>query len=52
VVALASVAARHSAAGTRLEFEWTVEARRSRVPATVVDLPFFNPKRKTATDAA
>jgi aminomethyltransferase len=52
VVALASVAAGHSAAGTRLEVEWTVEARRSRVPATVVDLPFFNPKRKTATEAA
>jgi hypothetical protein len=28
-----------------------VEAQRSRVPATVVELPFFNPERKTATVA-
>jgi hypothetical protein len=28
-----------------------VEARRSRTPATVVELPFFNPPRKTATVA-
>jgi aminomethyltransferase len=48
VVALASVAADHSALGSRLEVEWTVEARRSRVPATVVELPFFKPERKTA----
>jgi len=49
VVALASVDAARSEPGTRLEFEWTVEARRSRTPATVVELPFFNPPRKTAT---
>jgi aminomethyltransferase len=48
VVALASVAAEHSGIGTRIEIEWTVEARRSRTPATVVELPFFNPPRKTA----
>jgi aminomethyltransferase len=52
VVALASVAAGQSAPGTRIDVEWTVEARRSRVPATVVELPFFNPPRKTATEAA
>jgi aminomethyltransferase len=51
VVALASVAAQHSEAGTRIEVEWTVEARRSRTAATVVELPFFNPKRKTSTVA-
>jgi aminomethyltransferase len=48
VVALASVAAEHSGLGTRVEIEWTVEARRNRTPATVVELPFFNPPRKTA----
>jgi len=51
VVALASVRADHSALGTRIEIEWTVEARRHRTPATVVDLPFFNPSRKTSTVA-
>jgi aminomethyltransferase len=52
VVALASVDAGHSETGTMIEVEWTVEARRSRVPATVAELPFFNPPRKTATVAA
>jgi aminomethyltransferase len=51
VVALASVAAAQSALGTRIEVEWTVEARRGRTAATVVELPFFNPARKTATVA-
>jgi aminomethyltransferase len=51
VVALASVGAEHSALGTRIEIEWTVEARRNRMPATVVELPFFNPPRKTAKAA-
>jgi aminomethyltransferase len=49
VVALASVAAGQAEVGTSIEVEWTVEARRSRTPATVVELPFFNPPRKTAT---
>jgi aminomethyltransferase len=49
VVALASVGADHSRLGTKIEIEWTVEARRSRTPATVVELPFFNPARKVAT---
>jgi aminomethyltransferase len=45
-IALASVGADHEAPGTRLQMEWTVEARRRRVPATVVELPFFDPPRK------
>jgi aminomethyltransferase len=49
MVALASVDAAQSEPDTRIEVEWTVEARRSRTPATVVELPFFNPARKTAT---
>ena len=47
-IALASVAAAHARPGTRVEAEWTVEARRGRVEATVVDLPFFDPPRKRA----
>jgi aminomethyltransferase len=49
VVALASVAADQSEVGTRIDVEWTVEARRSRTAGTVVELPFFNPMRKTST---
>jgi len=51
VVALASIGAAHSEPGTRIEVEWTVEAQRSRTAATVVELPFFNPPRKTSTVA-
>jgi glycine cleavage system T protein (aminomethyltransferase) len=52
VVALASVRADSTAPGTNIEIEWTVEARRHRTPATVVELPFFNPIRKTSTVAS
>ena len=51
VLALASVRADHSSVGTRIDIEWTVEARRHRTPARVVELPFFNPIRKTSTVA-
>jgi glycine cleavage system aminomethyltransferase T len=47
LIALATVAREHAAPGTVLEFELTVEAVRHRVPATVVETPFFNPPRKT-----
>jgi aminomethyltransferase len=52
MIALATVAREHVAAGTALEMEITVEAVRHRVAATVVPTPFFNPKRKTATPIA
>jgi aminomethyltransferase len=53
MLALASVGATDSRPGSRLEVEWTVEARRHRVPATVVELPFFDPPRRRAwRDAA
>jgi aminomethyltransferase len=52
MIALASVARAHSGTGRRLEVEHTVEAVRHTVPATVVELPFFNPARKTATPPA
>jgi aminomethyltransferase len=48
MIALACVAREHSAAGTMLQMELTVEAVRRHVAAKVVPLPFFNPKRKTA----
>jgi aminomethyltransferase len=51
VVALASVEASRSEPGTGIDVEWTVETRRSRTAATVVELPFFNPARKTSVAA-
>lgn len=48
LIALATVEAPHYAVGTSLEMEMTVEAVRHRATATVVETPFFNPKRKTA----
>jgi aminomethyltransferase len=49
MIALASVESRHSHLGNRLEIEITIEAVRQKVHATVVKLPFFNPRRKTQT---
>jgi aminomethyltransferase len=49
MISLATIRAGHNAVGTKLEIEYTVEAVRHRVPATVVKTPFFNPPRKTAT---
>jgi aminomethyltransferase len=48
LVALASVSTEHSKPGTKLQMELTIEAQRKKTTATVVPLPFFNPKRKTA----
>jgi len=49
MIALATVGREHSAVGTTLHMEMTVEAVRSSVSAKVVPLPFFNPPRKTVT---
>jgi aminomethyltransferase len=49
LIALASVEAGYARLGSHLEIEYTVEAVRHRVAARVVELPFFNPPRKTAT---
>ncbi len=49
MIALASVRHEHSAPGTRLQMELTVEAVRHRVTVTVCNPPFFNPARKTVT---
>jgi aminomethyltransferase len=48
MLGLGSVAFAHARPGTRLDMEWTVEARRGTVAARVVDLPFFDPARKRA----
>ena len=47
-IALASVSPEHEALGTRLSVEWTVEGRRGRVGASVVELPFLDLERKRA----
>ena len=52
MIALASVDRPQAANGTRLQIELTVEAVRHTVSVTVVQLPFFNPPRKTATPPA
>jgi aminomethyltransferase len=49
MIALAIVASESAATGNTLEVETTVEAVRHRVAARIVELPFFNPPRKTAT---
>jgi aminomethyltransferase len=48
MIALATLAGSHLASGTPVEIELTVEAVRHRVPATVLETPFFKPPRKTA----
>ena len=48
LIALASVGAQYSKPGTKLQMELTIEAQRMKTTATVLSLPFFNPKRKTA----
>ena len=52
MIALASIDRPHYAEGTALQFEMTVEAVRHQVGAKVVQSPFFNPARKTATPPA
>ncbi len=47
-VALAFVPPRYEKPGTRLQVEWTVEGRRGRVNATVVEMPFLDLPRKRA----
>jgi aminomethyltransferase len=47
-IALASLPPSHERIGTRVEVEWTVEGRRGRVKARVVDLPFLDLDRKRA----
>ena len=48
MIALASVGVAHARTGENVQVEWTVEAKRRLVAATVVELPFFDPPRKRA----
>jgi aminomethyltransferase len=48
LIALASVDTAQAKVGTKLQMEITIEAVRQKVAVKVVELPFFNPKRKTA----
>jgi aminomethyltransferase len=47
-IALASVPASLEPLGSKVDIEWTVEGRRGRVAATVVELPFLDLERKRA----
>jgi aminomethyltransferase len=47
-IALAFVPARYERVGAKLQVEWSVEGRRGRVAATVVELPFLDLPRKRA----
>jgi aminomethyltransferase len=49
MIALASVETAHARPGNKLQMEITIEARRQKVAAKVVTLPFFSPERKTRT---
>ena len=48
MIALGSVESTHSRLGDKLQMEITIEAVRQNVTATIVNMPFFNPPRKTA----
>ncbi len=47
MIGLATVDAAHALAGARIEVEHTVDAVRHFVGATIVDTPFYHPRRKT-----
>jgi len=52
MIGLATVEAAYADPGSKIEVEHTVDVVRHRVGATVVQTPFFNPRRKTATPPA
>ena len=47
-IALASLPPKLAEPESRVDVEWTVETRRGRARATVVELPFFDPPRRRA----
>jgi aminomethyltransferase len=49
MIGLATIDSAHASPGSRIEVEHTVDAVRHFVGATVVETPFFNPRRKTLT---
>ena len=48
LITLATVSREYAAVGSRLRVEFTIDAVRHKVEATVVRTPFFNPPRKVA----
>jgi glycine cleavage system T protein (aminomethyltransferase) len=52
MIGLATVEAGFAGRGSSLEVEYTVDVVRHRVGAAIVETPFFNPPRKTATPPA
>jgi aminomethyltransferase len=48
LIALASVETPYAKSGSTLQMEVTIEAVRQKAAAKIVNLPFFNPPRKTA----
>jgi aminomethyltransferase len=49
LIALGSIETPHAKLGSKVQMEITIEAVRQKVKAKIVPLPFFNPKRKTAS---
>ncbi len=52
MIGLATIESAFAGVGSRIEVEHTVDVVRHRVGATVVQAPFFNPRRKMATPPA
>jgi len=52
MIGIATVDAPFAGVGSRVEVEHTVDVVRHRVRATVVQMPFFNPRRKIETPPA
>jgi aminomethyltransferase len=52
MIGLVTVDAAFSTPGSKIQVEHTVDVVRHRVGATVVQTPFFNPRRKTVTPPA
>lgn len=48
MIGIATIETPFAGVGSRIEVEHTVDVVRHRVRATVVQMPFFNPRRKTA----
>ena len=49
MIGIATIDSGHAIAGSRVEVEHTIDATRHHVGAMIVDMPFFNPRRKTQT---
>jgi len=52
MIGLATIDSEFATTGSKVGVEHTVDVVRHRVGATVVETPFFNPRRKTATPPA